>query len=80
MAQSKRRSRRHKPGSMDALRRELWAAVMAAGDLLDDDDPATRLRAVHAVSQSAAAYQRVYESSDLEARLEALEQALSTGR
>ena len=77
MSQQKRRSRRSKPGGMAALKRELWAAIMAAGDLLDDDDPATRLRAVHAVSQSAAAYQRIHESADLEARVEALEKARS---
>ncbi len=72
-ARPKRRPRRRNAGSLTALQKELWHAVMVGGDLLDDDDPQMRLKAVHAVAQAAAAYRALVEATDLEARVEALE-------
>jgi hypothetical protein len=69
----KRRTRRAKPGDLNALKRELWHAVLTAADLLDSGSDETRLRAVHATSQAAAVYRSIYETADLERRFEALE-------
>jgi hypothetical protein len=68
-----RRPKRIRTGSLNALKRRVWASVLAAEDLLSHDDPQTRLRAVHAVSQAAACYRAVYADADLDARLAALE-------
>lgn len=59
-----------------ALRRALKVGL----ELLEDPDPAARLRAIHAVAQAAGVLVRLAEMSDLEARLEALEQQLSEYR
>lgn len=67
--------RRVRAGSLGALKRKLWRALLASEALLDHDDPGTRLRAVHALSQTATAYKNVFETADLEGRLAALEQA-----
>lgn len=79
MSERKRRPRRGKPGDLNALKRELWHAIMAAADLLDHTDAQTRLRAIHALAQSAAAYRAVYLDSDLEARIVALETRAEKG-
>ncbi|GAA6761489.1 MULTISPECIES: hypothetical protein [Thermus] len=55
-----------------ALRRALKTAV----GLLDDPDPQTRLRAVHAVAQAATALARVHEARELEQRVAELEAAV----
>lgn len=73
MSSQKRRPRRSKPGDLAALKREIWAAVLAAGDLLEHHDPQTRLRAVHGVTQAGNVFRAVVESADLEARIRALE-------
>lgn len=69
------RRQRRKPGDMQALAAKLWGALEAAERLLEHADPAIQLRAVHAISQAAGSYARVYEVGELEARLNALEQA-----
>jgi hypothetical protein len=58
---------------LDALKRELWAAVRAASDLLDHESPDVRLRAVHATSQAATAYRNVLADTELEAIVADLE-------
>jgi hypothetical protein len=68
------RPKRIRAGDLSALKRRLWEAILTAGDLLDHDDPATRLRAVHALGQSAGVYRAILADSDLEQRLQALEQ------
>lgn len=73
MSAKRRRPRRGKPGDREALKRELWAAVMTASALLDHNDPDTKLRAVHATSQAASAYRAVLGESDLEAIVADLE-------
>jgi hypothetical protein len=67
------RPKRIRAGDLSALKRRLWEAILTAGDLLDHDDPATRLRAVHATSQAAATYRSILADHDLEQRLAALE-------
>lgn len=73
--QKKRRNR--KAGTVDEARRILWKALEQAGRLADAEEstPADTLRILHAVSQGVAAYVRVCEVADLEARLTALEAA-----
>jgi hypothetical protein len=70
------RPRRGRPGDLDALKRELWAAVRAASDLLDHESPELRLRAVHATSQAASAYRNLLADSELEAIVADLEARL----
>jgi hypothetical protein len=60
------RPRRGKPGDLEALQRELWAAVRAASDLLDHPEPEIRLRAVHATSQAGNAYRNLLADTELE--------------
>ncbi len=62
-----------KPKNLQDVAQKLWRALETAEALLEEDSPELRLKAVHAVTQSAAAYARVYEVGELEARLEALE-------
>ena len=73
MSSQKRRPRRGKPGDLNALKRELWHAVVTAADLLDSTDTKTKLSAVHALSQSAGSYRALCESVDLENRVAELE-------
>lgn len=58
----------------------LRKALKCAAELLEDSDPATRLRAVHGVATAAGTLAKLAEMSDLENRLEALEHALSEYR
>jgi hypothetical protein len=48
-------------------------AVTKARELLQHEDPHVALRAVHGVSQAAASAAKIYESTELASRLEALE-------
>ncbi len=77
MSTQKRRPRRGKPGDLTALKRELWYAVVTAADLLDSADAQLRLKACHAVSQSAGSYRALCETLDLEQRLADLETRVS---
>ncbi|WP_144012090.1 hypothetical protein [Deinococcus sp. LM3] len=70
---AKRARRRGKPGTLEEARALLWRALERAGELLEVEDPAHALKAVHAVSQGAAAYARIVEVGELEARIAALE-------
>ena len=69
------KKRKRKPGNLQAVAVKLWAALEAAEELLAEEDPHLRLKAVHAVSQVAGSYAKVYEVGELEARLQALEGA-----
>ncbi len=70
---ARRSKRRGKPGTLEDARALLWRALSRAGELLEMEDPALSLKAVHAVSQGAAAYARIIEVGEMEARLAALE-------
>ena len=74
--------RPRKPGDLHALQRKLWWALLRAEEVLDTEGAPTeqRLRAVHAISQTAATYANLLKTSDLEARILALEQALQQRR
>ncbi|WP_293909881.1 hypothetical protein [Deinococcus sp.] len=77
--QARRSKKRTQPGTLNDARALLWRALSRAGDLLDAEDAEgqpdthTALRAIHAISQGAAAYARIIEVGELEARLAALE-------
>ncbi|WP_034385995.1 hypothetical protein [Deinococcus sp. YIM 77859] len=73
--QARRRKRRGKPGTLEDARLLLWRALTRAGELLEEEDPALSLKAIHAISQGAAAYARIVEVGELEARIAALEGA-----
>jgi hypothetical protein len=82
--QAKKRKRRGSPGSIEDARALLWKALQRAGELLEAEimedgvsrpDNHTALRAIHAISQGAAAYARIVEVGELEARLSTLENA-----
>lgn len=72
---SKEPVRNGEPGDLTALRARLWDAVTTAHSLLKSRTNDTRLRAIHALSQSASAYRALVETSDLERRISALEAA-----
>ena len=71
--QAKRRKRRGKPGTLEDARALLWRALTRAGELLEEEDPALSLKAIHAISQGVGAYAKVLEVGELEARIAALE-------
>ena len=71
--QAKKRKKLSRPGTLEDARVLLWKALQRAGDILEDTDPVLSLKAIHAVSQGAAAYARIVEVGELEARLAALE-------
>ena len=59
-----------------ALRKALKVAV----GLLEEPDAQTRLRAVHAVAQSATALAKIVEVKELEGRVSELERALEVAQ
>lgn len=84
--QAKKARRRGKPGTLEDARRLLWCALERAGELLEvkSEDPDTgemkpdnalALKAIHAISQGASAYAKIMEVGELEARIQALEDA-----
>lgn len=50
--------------------------MLIASQLLDQGDYATRLKAVHAMTQAAGQYRALYETMDLQERVTPLEQRL----
>lgn len=72
--------KRVRPGDLDALRRKLWRAILAAELLLEHGGAQTRLRAVYAISQAAAGYRAILSDVELEARIAALEARAEKGR
>ncbi len=79
MGASNRLPKRVRPGDLDALRRKLWRAILAAEALLESESADVRLRAIHAVSQCAGAYRAVYADDQLEQRIAALEARAERG-
>ena len=51
----------------------VWQALQTAQTHLENDDPSQSLKAVHAIGQSALAFAKLHEVSELEARIDALE-------
>lgn len=64
------------PGDRNALRRVLWDGLQTAHGLLRSRKAETRLKAIHALSQIAATYDRALGDDDLEAQLALLEDRL----
>lgn len=77
--QGKRGKAGKKLGSVDDARAILWAAISRAGEQLEQEqpDPAMTLKFLHGISQAARSYAHIVETSDLAARLKALEAAQS---
>ena len=68
-----------KPGDLEDLKKKLWRALCAAEAVLDEaEEPELALKAVHAVSQTAGQYAKLFEIGEVEARLAALEAKLDT--
>jgi hypothetical protein len=73
------RKRRHQgPGDLEALRRKVWGAVLEAEGLLMRPRASItmKLRAIHALTQVALAYQRIVQGTELEERIRRLEEAV----
>lgn len=68
-----RNKRRRKPGDLSSLRRSIWAGLLTAEELCDNENPEIQLRALNAISQLAGAYLRTIEQADFEQRITALE-------
>ena len=80
LARLAKRSRRSL-GDLSAARRRTFAALEYAEAVMRDaaanEDHATVLRAVHATTQAAAAFSKLVEAAELEARIAALEASLT---
>lgn len=74
-ARQAKRLKRRKAGTLEHARALLWQALERAAELLEEDDPALSLKAVHALSQGASSYAKLVEVGELEARIAALEVA-----
>ena len=74
---AKKQKALQRAGSPDELLAIVWRAIETASGIVEDPagDAATRLRAVHAITQSVGSYTRLLEATEFEARLRALEQA-----
>lgn len=80
-ARRAKKAKRLKAGAVHDVKLRMWEAIEAAATVLRDPeaDPGLRLRACHAVTQSAASYVKVLEASEFEARLAALEDRVGDG-
>jgi len=75
------RKRRRKVGDLKALQRKLWGAICDTEELRADAPTVeVRLKTIHALSQAAMVFIKVYQVGELEQRLAALEQALACGK
>jgi hypothetical protein len=75
------RHRHPKAGSLADLQRCMWAMIRRMEALSTDDPPPERvLRCAHALSQLAASYTKLTESTILEERLSKLEASMAAGR
>ena len=74
---ARKRRRAEKAGNPADLQIIVWRAITAASEIVADPstDTATRLRAIHAVSQSAGSYTKLIELVEFEARLRSIEDA-----
>ena len=78
---AKRSKAAQRTGSPEDLQMAVWDAISVAVEIVRNPnaDAATRLRAVHAVTQAAGAYTKVYEAVELDARLRAVEDEQAKG-
>jgi len=71
------RKAKRSAGDVDRLREKLWKALERAEGLMDNDDTAVVLRAIHALAQATGPYLKAVEVGELEARLRAIEEKLN---
>lgn len=64
--------------ALSTMLERLHKAGDVAEQLLDHDSPEIRLRAVHALTQCATTYAKIYEVGELEYRFELLETRLNS--
>jgi len=78
----RKHARLRKSGTSADMQRELWRAILCAKDVLlePSTDPATTLKAVHAITSASTAYAKLVEVGELEARLAELEKGLEHRR
>jgi hypothetical protein len=73
--------RAQKPGNLRQLQGKLWRALCDAERVLElAEEPELMLKAIHALSQAAGQYAKLWEIGELEARLAALEQQVAAQR
>ncbi|MBS1912854.1 MAG: hypothetical protein JST22_12775 [Bacteroidetes bacterium] len=72
-----RRKVKRSAGDVDRLREKLWKALERAEGLMDNDDAALVLRAIHALAQATGPYLKAVEVGELEARLRAIEEKMN---
>jgi hypothetical protein len=61
-------------GTLEDLMAKVWEGVETASQLLKKDDEATKFKAVHALAQIGGIYRSLLESSELQDRVETLEE------
>ncbi|KQR27261.1 hypothetical protein [Deinococcus sp. Leaf326] len=64
------------PIDLERITNVLNKALDRAEEMLDDEDKAYRLKAIHSITQAASSLMRVLEVGEQEARLAAVEEAL----
>ncbi|MDX2007196.1 MAG: hypothetical protein SFU83_18305 [Meiothermus sp.] len=64
---------------MKAVILKVWNALETAEEDLQNTNPDTRLKAAHAIFQGSAAFARLAEAGELEARLAELERLVIGG-
>jgi hypothetical protein len=72
---------RNAPGDLEATRRRTWGILCLAYDeVATAEDADQRRKAMLAYTQIASVYVKLYEISELEPRLAALEAAMQSGK
>ena len=74
------RAEKQAPGDIDAFRRRVWALLCLAYEDCGSEDPDLRRKGILAYAQIGALYLRTWEVSEVEARIQALEQAAAVDR
>ncbi len=72
-----KRKRHRKAGDIGALRRVLWTALVEIEMILEDDDPAMKIKAGHALGTLSGSYLKALELTDIAARIARLEDLLA---
>ena len=77
---TKAQERAERAGTIDELRRVVWAAIERVDAIVQDEnaDSALTLKGTHALVQAAGAYVKITDAGEFEARLSAIEKKLGT--
>jgi hypothetical protein len=67
---------RRRSGNLSALKVEIWSAIRAASVIIADPtaEPDLKLKAASSIATAGAVYLRILEGSELQERIDALEQ------